>query len=131
MRVVVCLEQRLDRTPDGAVWTQVAFDYSFWLRYLEIFDSVRVLARVRDVDQAPENHVRVDGDRVSVAAVPYYLGPWQYLKSRRRVQRAVLEAIEPNDAVMLRVGSQVANCVFPMLRQTGRPFGVEVVGDPW
>jgi glycosyltransferase involved in cell wall biosynthesis len=34
------------------------------------------------------------------------------------------------DAVILRVGSQLATCMAPALWRTGRPYGLEVVGDP-
>lgn len=52
MNVVVALEHRFDRTPDGKVWTQVAFPHSFWMRYLEVFDRVIVVARVLEVASA-------------------------------------------------------------------------------
>ena len=45
MNVVVALEQRFDRTPDGAVWTPMVFARSFWTRYLDVFDAVRIVAR--------------------------------------------------------------------------------------
>ncbi|MDB5347848.1 MAG: glycosyl transferase group 1 [Schlesneria sp.] len=131
MKVLVCVEHRFDRSPDGAIWTQVAYDHSFWLRYLDVFDSVQVLARIRDVPQAPADYVRADGDRVNFTEVPYYLGPWQYLRQRNRVKQAVRDAVEPRNAIILRVGSQLANCLYPALRNSGQPFGVEVVGDPW
>ena len=49
MNVVVTTEQHFDRTPDGRVWDFGAFSYSFWTRYLAVFDSVRIVARVRNV----------------------------------------------------------------------------------
>jgi hypothetical protein len=39
MRVLVPLEFRFDRASDGTVWTQTAFPYSFWARYLEVFEE--------------------------------------------------------------------------------------------
>ena len=33
--------------------------------------------------------------------------------------------------MILRVGSQIADLVLPVLHSRGRPFGLEVVGDPW
>jgi glycosyltransferase involved in cell wall biosynthesis len=131
VKVIVILEQRFDRTPDGAVWTQVAFAYSFWTRYLDVFDGVRVVARVRDVSRTPPNHIRADGPGVTFSAVPYYIGPWQYLFKHGRVVKAVRAALGPEDAVIMRVGSQLAACLYPVLRNNGRPFGIEVVCDPW
>lgn len=131
MRITITLEHRFDRTPDGAVWTQAAFAHRFWNRYLEVFDEVRVVARVREVASPPPRHVRADGPGVCFAAIPYFIGPWQYLRQSQAVRQAVLAAVQPHDAVLMRVGSQLANLLFPALRKQRRPFAVEVVGDPW
>ncbi len=130
MQAAVVLEFRFHQTPDGAVWTPTAFARTFWDRYLEVFDGVKVIARARRVAVPEEDARRVDGNGVSFAAVPYYVGPLQYLRRARQVQRAVRHAIATNDAVILRVGSQLAGCLSPWLRRTGRPYGLEVVGDP-
>jgi glycosyltransferase involved in cell wall biosynthesis len=131
MKVVITLEHRFDRTPDGAVWTMVTSPYSFWQRYLEVFDRVCVVARVRDVPSVPADCKRADGEGVSFAAVPYFIGPWQYLQRSRQVRRAVQKAVGANDAVILRVPSTIASCVQPLLRKNAHPYGVEVVGDPY
>jgi glycosyltransferase involved in cell wall biosynthesis len=131
MRVCVALEQRFDRTPDGAVWTPMVFAHAFWTRYLDSFEHVRIVARMQEVTTVPADWQRVDGPGVSAVAVPHYLGPWQYLRKARQVQRAVCSSVGPRDAVILRVGSQIAACLEPLLQRTGHPYGVEVVGDPY
>jgi hypothetical protein len=52
MKVVISLEQRFDRTPDGKVWTQTTCASPFWTRYLEVFDRVEALTIVQ---QSPFN----------------------------------------------------------------------------
>ena len=131
MDVCVTIDHRFARTPNGAMWTMTSFTYPFWNRYLTAFDHVRVVARVRDVPSAAANWTRCDGEGVSFAAIPYYHGPWQYLQQMRRVQRAVRNAVGADDAVILRVQGQISSCLRPWLRRTGRPYGVEVVGDPY
>jgi glycosyltransferase involved in cell wall biosynthesis len=131
MNLIVTAEYRFDRTPDGVVWTQTGYAHSFWKRYLAVFDHVRVVARVRKVPSAPLDWKHADGEGVSFAAVPHYLGPWQYFLRARRVQCAARNAVDANDAVILRVSSQIAACIEPRLRRTGHPYGVEVVGDPY
>jgi len=131
MNVVIALEQRYEATPEGEVWSPGPMAYSFWRRYLDVFDHVRVVARVRQVAAAPPGWARADGPGVSFAPVTYYLGPWQYLKHRRRILADLRGVVGPSDAVILRVASQVANCLEPQLRREGRPYGVEVVGDPY
>src|SRR4051794_5091106 len=71
MRVCVALEQRFDRCPDGSIWTQSGFGTSFWTRYLDVFDRVRILARVRDVPRLEGMWHRVDAGPVAFVAVPY------------------------------------------------------------
>jgi glycosyltransferase involved in cell wall biosynthesis len=131
MRLVVTLEQRFDSTPDGAVWTPGTFAHSFWTRYLEVFDHVCVVARVRRVGAVPEDWKRANGARVSFVPVLHYLGPWQYFLRARQVKAAVRSAVRPTDAVILRVASQLAAVMGSLLRRMGHPYGVEVVGDPY
>lgn len=127
----VTIDHRFSRTPDGAMWTMTSFTYPFWKRYLTVFDQVRVVARVREVPIAAPNWTRCDGEGVSFAAIPYYHGPWQYLQRALKVKRAIRNAIGADDAVILRVQGQIASCLRPWLRRADRPYGVEVVGDPY
>lgn len=131
MNVVVALEQRFLRTPDGRVWTQAMFAYDFWTRYLDVFDRVRIVARVLDVPEPPADWVQADGPDVDVAAVPYYIGPGQFLKKALPVRRAARASVRPDDAIILRVESIIANCMEPVLQRTGQPYAVEVTGDPY
>ena len=131
MNVVVTLEHRFYRTPDGKVWTQTTFPHSFWKRYLKIFDGVRVVARIREVTSIAPDWKQANGEGVSFIAVPYYIGPWQYFLRSRSVKRALRDAVAANDAVILRVSSQLASCLQPYLLKKGHPYAVEVVADPY
>jgi glycosyltransferase involved in cell wall biosynthesis len=130
MTVVVTIEQRLLRTPDGRIWTPAQFSYRFWRRYLEVFDAVRILARVRDVDAVGPDVQRVDGDGATVLAVPHYIGAWECLRKAIGILSSVRRAVDGNDAVILRVSSALATCVHRHLHRRERPYGVEVVCDP-
>ena len=136
MRVAVVLEHRFLHKADGTVWTDGPFGYSFFSRYLSVFDSVRVVARVSKarVSKAPgcaPGLIRAGGAGVSFSPMPYYVGPAQYLLKCWRLYQAARKAVPGADAVILRVPSQIATCVAATLRQRRHPFGLEVVGDPW
>lgn len=131
MNLVVSIEHRFDRTPDGAIWTQTMFARTFWSRYLAVFDHVRVVARLHAVASVPETWQRADGDGVSFAALPFYIGPWQYLRQRRRLTEAAVAAVGPTDAVIFRAPSAIAGQIEPALRRAGHPYGVEALGDPY
>lgn len=128
--VAVVLEQRFDRSPDGRVWTPGPSSYPFWVRYLEVFDRVRVVARIRDV-AAPEHDWReVSGPGVEFAPVPHYLGPWEYLRNRGDVHRALKGGLPARSAVIMRAGSALGSVLQQHLDHEGRPYAVEVVTDP-
>jgi len=131
MRVVVLTEQRFLRGPDGHVWVNHTFTRRFWHNYLLAFDHVRVLARVLTVEKVPAGYSQAGGDAVDFHDVPSYQGPADFLQRYASVRAAVLSGVEHDDAVILRLGSQLANILFPKLLQEGHPYAVEVVGDPW
>jgi L-malate glycosyltransferase len=131
MKVVISLEQRFDRTPDGKVWTQTTCAYPFWTRYLEVFDQVSVFARVKDVPSVPADWKQSDGEGVSFAPVPYYVGPLQCLLKAAQIKRAAQHALGQEDAVILRLSSPIAMCIEPILQRTGHPYAVEIVTDPY
>jgi glycosyltransferase involved in cell wall biosynthesis len=130
MRVLIPTEARFDRTADGTCWNVGSSGYEFWQRYLDEFDEVCILARVRDVQRAPTNGLRADGPNVSLAPLPYYLGPWAYLRQYYSFRRAARRAVEPDDAVIVRAPSIAGDLVVSALNKDDRPFGIEVVGDP-
>jgi glycosyltransferase involved in cell wall biosynthesis len=131
VNVVISQEHRFDRTPDGAVWTQAAFPESYFAPYLEVFDSVRVVARVRNVDTPPPNARRADGNRVVFHAVPYYVGPEQFLAKWRLVRQTLTACVGRTDAVILRVQSQIAAGIEPALYRRRHPYALEVMCDPF
>jgi glycosyltransferase involved in cell wall biosynthesis len=131
MKVMVTSEHRFLRTPDGAVWTAGVNSFSFWARYLEAFDAVKVIARVREHPAAPEGWRPASGPNIEFAPIPYYIGTGQYLLVSRDIQRTLARLLEPDSAVILRVSSQIAACTEACLSRIQKPYGLEVVNDPY
>jgi glycosyltransferase involved in cell wall biosynthesis len=131
MNVLVALEHRFSRLPDGSVWTNTLFARSFFERYLAVFTSVSVVARAAEVDSVPSTAKRVDGNGITLLPISCYIGPWEYLRKARQVRNDIAAAAKHEGAVILRASSQIGNRLEPHLRSTGRPYGLEVVGDPY
>jgi glycosyltransferase involved in cell wall biosynthesis len=125
------MEERYSRTPDGSIWTQGPHAHSFWQRYLTVFDRVRVVARVREVSEPAATAKRMDGLGVECFPIPYYVGPVQFLTRAWAVRSAVRRSVEATDAVIMRVSGTMANLLEPVLAAAKRPYGLEVIGDPY
>src|SRR5579859_3820411 len=107
MRVCVSIEERFLRTADGQVWTRY-IPYSFWKRYLDVFDQVQVIARVADTTTAPQGAwKRADGEGVTFYGLPYYIGPLQYGLHLFSLRASMRKSIAPTDAVILRLPSMI------------------------
>ncbi len=129
-KLIVSLEHRFVRTPDGVVWSQTMFHYPFWRRYLEVFNQINVVARIKDVEEPPLNWEKANGPGVKFSKIPYYVGPWQFLQKAIQVRQAVRNSFQPGYAVILRSGF-IGGLLYKHLRKIGYPFGIEVVGDPY
>jgi glycosyltransferase involved in cell wall biosynthesis len=126
--LLVATETHFVRTTDGRFYSTTGIDgYGFWTRYLDVFDRVVVAARTWTVQDSPAAP-RVDGPGVDVAALPDYRGPWEYLRTRLALGTAIRRAIAGADALCLRAPGPIAGLAWRF--RNGRPYGVEVVGDP-
>ena len=120
---------RLSRTPDGRIWGGGGAGYSHFSRYLRTFDSIRVICRTTDIEDAPAV-VRCDGPGVAFVSLSNYLGPWQYVRNRQRLWAEIRRSYKRDSAYLLRVPSQLGFDFARVLSQHNHPFGVLVVADP-
>ncbi len=130
MNVTVTCDVHFERTPDGRVWTNGPMTYSFWTRYLSVFDALRLVARVRDVLAVPPGQEPASGARITFVPVPDFVGPQQYILRVIGVARALARAVGDRDAVILRSGL-LSGWVGRRLSARRRPYGVEVIADPY
>ena len=131
MKLGVTHEARFLGTQDGKVWSNCGADYSFWKRYLSMFSLIEVFARVDFVENLPHGYSRADGNVVQFLPVPYYIGPYQYVRVAKEINILARDFVRSSEAVILRTPGQMSSCVFRYLRNTRHPYGVEVVGDPF
>jgi glycosyltransferase involved in cell wall biosynthesis len=131
MNLAVTIDHHYFRTPDGSVWTTGVHGYPFWNRYLSVFEAVKVVARVRNVSQAEPGWRAASGPGVRFFGLAEHRGPGQYLVNSLAIRGVMREAIDPQDAVIMRVSSHIAGCLEPILVRRSQPYGVEVINDPF
>lgn len=128
--VLFAVDHIFRRTPDGTVYTMGGkFPYSAWKSYLEVFGSIRVIARGQpssDVGSLSASSgknvdfVLCSGDRgVSRFASVF--------ADRRVVEREVDAA----DLVIARLPSELGLAACARARALGKPYLVEMVACPW
>jgi phosphatidylinositol alpha-1,6-mannosyltransferase len=126
----ITVDQRFEQTPDGAVWAHTPPAYDFFGPVLEVFDRVRIIARMSSVVEPSLGVRRVDGPGVEPFAIPCFVGPFEYLRTRRKVMAALDRAELLDGAFLFRIPSQTGFVLAGRLRRRRRPFAVELLTDP-
>jgi glycosyltransferase involved in cell wall biosynthesis len=130
MRVFVSLEQRFSLHRD-TLYVNAVYGYDFWQRYLEVFDAVVIVARVKAVDEIPSGWLRANGDRVSFIPVHYYRGWAQLIVHLVQLWFVAATVGQEEGAFILRVPGAMATLIWIQLLLRRKPFALEVVGDPY
>lgn len=129
MKLLVATDAHIFETPDGKHWTPAIYGYSFWLRYLNVFDQVRVVARTKKVQVVPQKSLLVDGPNVEIFPIPFYQGPKQLLKVYIKIHSVLKNVAEGCDVAIFRMPSQTAYMTYEHVK--GKlPIGGEIVYDP-
>lgn len=131
MRVCIVLEHRFVHTPDGATYDNGQATYVHFQRYLGAFEEVQVVARSQPLARPRPGDRRVDGPGVRVAHVPYYEGPGGLLRRLGAVLGTLARVLEPEDAVIVRLGGVLGHLAAGLRAVQGRAYAAEVVNDPF
>jgi glycosyltransferase involved in cell wall biosynthesis len=130
MRVLLTCEARFERAADGTIWAPAAYGAALWSRYLDVFSSVLVAARVADVKEPSPGSVQASGPGIGFCALRPYSGFMGLVLNSQSVHAAVTDGIRRCPAVVVRSPSPAAYIAATAARAMGRPYGAEVVGDP-
>ena len=130
MRLFYVIDYVFKQTPDGCVWTDTSYDASFWLPYLQVYGAVTVVSRVEAVKQAGDGWKQVEGERISVACLPYYSGAAHFALRSSTMRAALRSVFAVSGAVVLRMPSNLARCAAEVLERMGRAYALDIVGDP-
>ena len=105
--------------------------FDFWKRYLEVFDEVHVVARVKHLDTIDEKaNIRADGPGVSFIELPFIRGARGYLKHFFSLSRLLKQVISDEECGIFRLPSLPTFMLLDQFKQYGRPYAIEVIIDP-
>ncbi|MFB2933856.1 glycosyltransferase family 4 protein [Aerosakkonemataceae cyanobacterium BLCC-F154] len=131
MKVLVTASERFAITNDNTLWTANApLNYQFWTRYLDVYDEVYLLARTKLYSEPPPGWIKASGSGIKAVPVPYFIGPREFIQNYPQIKNAISKALVNAEAIQLRVPCIIAQEVHRLLARQ-RPYGVEVVTDPY
>lgn len=131
MNVLVAVDAQLFMTPDGKVWSKTIYGYDFWKRYLDVFETVKVVSRLGKADYTQvEGYLRSDGDNVSFAPLPMVRGMKGYVKNVISFLKDAKKAVKDEDCAIIRLPSIPATFVEFVYALKHKPYVLEVVVDP-
>lgn len=128
MKIAVVCDAHIFRTKNGEYWCSTVYSYNFFRRFLTVFDTVRVVARVKDCEfPADGKYLRVDGPGVEIHPVFFFQRPKQFLPNIGKVRRSLKGFEQGCDVILYRMPSTTAQVAYDMTRKAPQPKGIEVV----
>lgn len=131
MKVLVVVDGHLVRTPDGKVWSARIYNYSFFARYLIVFEDVRVAMRIQDVEDNSDYPNLCSGEHVEFMPIEEFKGPKEYAKKYFKIRNGIKKYFEGCDCAIFRIPSTIGYQFWKAYKKTGLPYSIEVVVDPW
>lgn len=131
--LVFVTEARFIKDTKGNIYGDASFSNALWNRYLQVFDKMFIIARVKtDVNFEGNPLYLANSENVSFVEVPYYIGPIEYLKKRSAVKKVIINNVEKlaDSKFICRIPGQISDLVISALKKYNKKYAVEVVGDP-
>lgn len=125
--IAVCLQHRFYQY-EGGLYTKLSFPYAYWLDYLTYFDKVTIIARVEKVENLEGGMAAVSGPRVVFEALPYYVGPKEFLGVLLPLLSRLCTLAKKYNHFLLRSGT-VSDILFFFLVLLKKPFLREYPGN--
>jgi glycosyltransferase involved in cell wall biosynthesis len=130
MRLLFVHDHRFYRADDEAVFTSGSLPAAIWGRYLEHFETVRVVGRdggppPPDAKFARSSRPGVEFDLIS--GVSYT----QLIVGAEGIRERIRSAVADCDAAIVRLPSELGFLAAAECRRTGKPYAVEMVGCAW
>lgn len=132
-KLVFVTEARFLKDKSNQIFCESSFSDKLWLRYLEEFDYVVVVARIKKVDLIPKGYINISKvDSIEFLEFPYYVGLKEYLLNYRKIKNFCNSLVEEysNYSFILRVPGLLGYNISQCLCKKNISFGIEVVGDP-
>ncbi|MEO7364872.1 MAG: glycosyltransferase [Sphingomicrobium sp.] len=130
MRLLFVHDHRFYRDEAGAVYTSGSLPAEIWDRYLAHFDTVHVVGRDSGPLPVDANYARSSHAGVTFDLIPSG-GYGQLVIGSTALHDRVRTNVEPCDAAIVRLPSELGFLAASACRKAAKPYAVEMVGCAW
>lgn len=114
---------------NGSYYYASQREYDFYHRYLEVFEELRIAARVIEEIEVKEGRIPIDKERVDFFPLPIFHGPKEYIGKYLEIGKAMKGVTKGCDAAILRLPSTVAQRISKQVIANKIPYACEIVFD--
>lgn len=101
---------------------------SFFQKYLDVFDTIRVIGNpVRDIIDS-SSLVRMDDSRISIRITPNNKTPKEF-KNDAEIKRILKKEISKADAVLIKPATRKGMMAIKIAEKLGKPYMIDITGD--
>jgi len=132
MKVVFIHDHRFVVVNDN-VYSKGIFPARIWERYLQVFDSLIVIARKEETpSNTPIDKLVVSNHpKVQFLFAPNISTPKAWLGAKRKAVKIIEKALQEADALIARLPSELGYLGTQIARKLKKPWAVEVVSCAW
>ena len=113
---------------EDGIYSLPAYGNNFWLKYLDVFDSIKVLGiRVKEY-LSSGSLVKITDPRIEVVIIPSNIHPADFKNDK--VIKQILEAeIQKAEALLIKPASRKGIMSIKLAEKYNKPYMVELTGD--
>ena len=125
----IALEAVFNRDNQGNIWSATGIEPSFWQRYLAVFETLVVIARVKNVATPAPAHLIIQREHISFHDLPAYRGLTEFSLVLFPLLLRLNRVSARSGSFILRLPGAIGTVVGFMRLLRRQPFAVELVGD--
>lgn len=117
---------------NGIFYTELQSDSSFWQRYLDVFDELIILGRIRKAVESDDLDQYLVSSRQGVRflAIPEFVGVQGLASYWAEINKRYDEALDSVDAIIARTPGTILAALWWKIKSGMKPFAAEVVVNP-
>lgn len=120
------------KTPDNKYWSDTIYDYSFFERYMMVFEKIVIVSRCKEATyEEVKGYLRSDGPNIEIREIPAMQGMMAYVKNIVPFYKETQKACKGVKCAIIRLPSIPAAMVLYHFKKTKLPYALEVVADPY